>query len=110
MDIHRLASGLASFGTTVLPTSDTAGALRLFESAERRVDLLVTDVALPGRNGRELAELLQARDPRLRVLYVSGYTDDATLTKILAEEQGSFLAKPFTSSALARKVREVLDG
>ena len=109
--MRRMAgAGLASFGYTVLPASDVAGALRLFDSAERPVDLLVTDIALPGANGRHLAELLRARDPGLRVLYVSGYTDDATLTKVLAEEQASLLGKPFASSALARKVREVLDG
>jgi DNA-binding response OmpR family regulator len=73
------------------------------------VDLLVTDVVMPGTGGRELAGLLRQRYPRMRVLYISGYTDDADVRSGLGTAADAFLQKPFTPEALARRVRELLD-
>jgi CheY-like chemotaxis protein len=72
-------------------------------------ELLVTDVVMPGDSGRRLAEDLGARLPGLRVLFMSGYTDDAVLAQGVSHATAPFLQKPFTPDALARKVREVLD-
>ncbi len=73
------------------------------------MDLLVTDVVMPGTGGRVLAGLLRQRYPRMHVLYISGYTDDAVVRSGLGTAADAFLQKPFTPEALARKVRELLD-
>ncbi len=64
---------------------------------------------MPGLNGREVAERLRQMQPQVRVLYCSGYTDDAVVQHGILEAQVAFLQKPFTPASLAAKVREVLD-
>jgi two-component system cell cycle sensor histidine kinase/response regulator CckA len=71
--------------------------------------LLVTDVVLPGINGRALAEQLVSRRPGTKVLYISGYTDDAVVRNGVLLSDIAFLKKPFSQEALALKVREILD-
>jgi YesN/AraC family two-component response regulator len=75
----------------------------------RGVDLLITDVVLPGMKGTELARQLQERSPNLRVLFISGYTDEATFRDGVLAERNAFLSKPFSKNMLGGKVREVLD-
>jgi two-component system cell cycle sensor histidine kinase/response regulator CckA len=74
------------------------------------IQLMVTDVVMPGMSGLQLAERLQPTRPAMRVLFVSGYTDDAMGPQGILEPGKAFLQKPFTPIALARKVREILDG
>jgi FixJ family two-component response regulator len=71
--------------------------------------LLVTDVVMPGMTGREVGLLLAPAHPTMRVLYLSGYTDESIAHHGMLEPGIAFLQKPFTAEALARKVREVLD-
>jgi len=71
------------------------------------VHLVVTDVVMPEMSGRQLADSLQERRPTLKVLFVSGYTDDAITRHGILEPGIAFLQKPFTPESLARKVREV---
>ena len=73
------------------------------------IDLLLTDVMMPGMNGCELAELLLARKPSLRVLFISGYAEDVLASNVGLIPVAAFLAKPFKPKALFTKVREVLD-
>jgi two-component system cell cycle sensor histidine kinase/response regulator CckA len=100
---------LESCGYTVLEAGIGADALRVAEEHAGPIELLVTDVVMPGMGGRELSERLTAARPGLRALYVSGYTDDAIVRHGVLAAESAFLQKPFTPAALARKVREVLD-
>jgi CheY-like chemotaxis protein len=97
-------------GYTVLEASHGGEALLLSEQWQDAIDLLVTDVIMPGGlNGRELAERLKALRPELKVLYVSGYTDETIVHHGVLEPGLFYLQKPFTPNTLASKVREVLD-
>ncbi|QEL17624.1 PAS domain S-box protein [Limnoglobus roseus] len=96
-------------GYTVLAAADAAEAMEVATRRGRPVDLLLTDVVMPGPSGRVLAEELQAGWPELRVLFMSGYTADAVVRHGVASDRADFIQKPFTPDAVARKVREVLD-
>jgi CheY-like chemotaxis protein len=100
---------LAGLGYTTLVAGDGSEAVRLAEGHGGAIDLLVTDVVLPEMGGRKVAERLRPVRPGLRVLYVSGYTDDAVVRHGILEDQVHFLSKPFSPAVLAQKVREVLD-
>ena len=101
---------LQESGYTVLEAANGAEAIEVSKRHQGAIQLLMTDAIMPGMNGRELAEKLHEQRPQTRVLYVSGYTDDAVLRNGLLEAGTAFLQKPFTRDSLARKVREVLEG
>ncbi len=101
---------LGECGYRVLRAADGIEALALCRGGGERIDLLVTDVVMPGMNGKELSNRLLALQPGLKVLFMSGYTDDAIVSHGVLEEGVSFIGKPYSPSALARKVRDVLDG
>jgi PAS domain S-box-containing protein len=110
-DVRAVArESLARYGYTVLEARDGEEALRIAGAERGRIDLMVTDVVMPGMNGRQLAERLLAIRPGTRVLYVSGYTDDALSQHGILDQELAFLAKPFSPETLARSVRQVLDG
>ncbi|MBN1661519.1 MAG: GAF domain-containing protein, partial [Anaerolineae bacterium] len=100
---------LQSYGYTVLDAAEGQAALEIGRSHQGPIDLLLTDVIMPGMNGRELAELLQAERPEMKVLYMSGYTGDAIAHHGVLAETAAFLPKPFTLDDLLGKVRQVLD-
>jgi PAS domain S-box-containing protein len=97
-------------GYRVLAASDGEAALAISRAFPGRIDLLVTDVVMPGMSGRELADRLTHMRPGIPVLYVSGYTENAEAVLGLSDAMRSLLPKPFTSLQLARRVRAVLDG
>ena len=95
-------------GYTVLVAANADEALQLFEQ-NASIDVLLTDVVMPGASGPELTRQLVERRPSLKVVYMSGYTDDAIVQHGVLNPGIAFLHKPFTSEALGRKIREVLD-
>jgi len=99
---------LARQGYTVLEAPDGPAALAMV-AGRARVDLILTDVVMPGMSGRTLADQLATRWPGVRVLYMSGYTDDAIVRHGMLEPGLAYLQKPFRPDALVRKVREVLN-
>src|SRR6266508_144370 len=97
-------------GYDVIEAPEGTAALALLQAGAVTVDLLLTDVVMPGMGGRELAQRVVPRYPGLRVLFMSGYTDDAVVRHSILEDGVNYLQKPFHPEALLRKVREVLDG
>jgi CheY-like chemotaxis protein len=96
-------------GYAVLEAPSAYAALETARLHSGGIQLLLTDVVLPGMNGPALAEQLLRLVPHVRVLFVSGYTDDAIAHQGVLEPNVNFLVKPYTQQGLARKVREVLD-
>jgi PAS domain S-box-containing protein len=96
-------------GYAVLAAADGLEALRVAEHHAGTIHILVTDLVMPGMNGREVGRQLTAGRPDMRVLYLSGYADDAIGRHGVLEPGLAFLQKPFTPETLARRVREVLD-
>ncbi len=102
-------AALQAKGYTILEARHASEALALFTQHLNTIDLLVTDVVMPQISGRELAEHLITLRPGLKVLFTSGYTDDAVVRHGLLTAEVEFLPKPFSTHTLATKVREVLD-
>jgi PAS domain S-box-containing protein len=100
---------LSRHGYSVLEASNAAEALRVADEKGCRIDLLLTDVVMPGMNGRELALRLAERCPGIKVLFVSGYTDSAVMRNGLLHESAAFLEKPFAPGTLLRQIRQLLD-
>jgi CheY-like chemotaxis protein len=99
---------LESKGYKVLEADHGEAALQLAADHASEIDILITDVVMPGMSGRELSARLCATCPHTKVLYLSGYTEDAIAHEGVLESGTAFLQKPFTLQMLSRKVREVL--
>ena len=89
--------------------SDPTQAEQLCRERRGSIQLLLTDVLMPDVNGVELARRITEHCPEMRVLFMSGYSDDSVVPRGVIDAGTHFLAKPFTPSALAAKVRDVLD-
>ena len=101
---------LRRLGYQVLAAESPARALDVARTHRGPIHLLITDVVLPGMNGRELAQLLSAITPGLKCLFMSGYTADIIATRGVVDEKVYFIQKPFRLDDLAAKVRDVLEG
>jgi nitrogen-specific signal transduction histidine kinase len=109
-DIREIAHEVLMLsGYTVLDAADADRAVGLSREHAGPIHLLLTDVVMPGMGGRKLAEQLSAARPEMRVLYVSGHTDDVIVRSGVLHGDLAFLRKPFTPMGLARKVRETLE-
>jgi len=108
--LRRLATdGLARLGYRVISAPDADAALRALESTTSPIDIMVTDVIMPGIDGVQLAEQVRARWPATRVLFVSGYAGDRLEARGLVEDDKLLLHKPFTLRQLGNRVRDLLD-
>ena len=101
---------LGEYGYTVVFAGDGEEALKRADDHKDAIHLLLTDVVMPAMDGKELAEKLQSKRPEMKVLFMSGYTDNAVAHHGILDAGLNFIQKPFTAASLAQKVREVLDG
>jgi PAS domain S-box-containing protein len=99
---------LRRYGYNVLTAGNAAEAIELVEGNDAAIDLLLTDVVMPGLNGRELAERLKIMRPGMKVLLTSGYPADADVRQWIADTSAAYLEKPYLPDELARKLRELL--
>jgi signal transduction histidine kinase len=100
---------LKAGGYMVFCASNGNEAMQIVKGLAKPIDLLVTDVVMPGMSGRELAEKLVEIQPSIKVLYLSGYTDDSVVRHGLSHSQVNFLQKPFTPRSLAQKIRSLFE-
>jgi CheY-like chemotaxis protein len=109
--IRKLAvEVLEQHGYTVLSADDGEKALRIAAAHKGEIGLLLADVIMPRMGGRELYERLRKLRPGIKVLYVSGYTDDSIVRQRMLDPGIAFLQKPYTPKSLARKLKDVLNG
>ncbi|HYX27330.1 MAG TPA: ATP-binding protein [Pyrinomonadaceae bacterium] len=108
--VRNLASAiLEDYGYTVFTAANGAEGLTLCEDSSEKIDLLITDVVMPEMSGRALAEKAERLRPEMRLIYMSGYTDDSVVRHGILAENAAFIQKPFLPDVLASAVREVLD-
>jgi len=104
-----ISEALEMLGYQVLAASSAEEAIAIVDDSSERIDLLLTDVILPKMDGRSLGDALAGVLPEMAVLYMSGYTDDFIVRHGVLDPEVSFISKPFSPDALARRVREKLD-
>ena len=110
-DMLRLVEAILSEqGYQVLLARGADNAIRTFERMQRRPDLVLTDVVMPGMSGPMLVDQLLTIDPNVRVLFMSGYDDRQVVQRYVVEKGFALIAKPFTLQKLGAIVKDVLDG
>ncbi len=109
-EVRKLAVAiLKRQGYRILEAAHGGDAFLICEQGKERIHLLLTDIVIPKKNGPKLARRLRYFDPEMRVLFMSGYTDNAILHHGMSDKAMFFLRKPFSVEGLVGKVREVLD-
>ena len=108
--LRLIGETLSSYGYNVIECHDSGQALEMAQRNTPRVDLLLTDVVMPKINGRNLADAWRLLHPELKVLFISGYMDHASMSHMLAGLEDDLLQKPFSGVKLAQRIREALDG
>jgi len=108
-DVRKLvATMLSSNGYKVLTAANGESAIKTFQKSKQPVDLVLLDVVSPGMSGPMVADRLTELQPRLRVLYMSGYDGTNVVQRYIVDKGHALITKPFTERQLAKKVREVL--
>jgi CheY-like chemotaxis protein len=109
-DVRRMmANILSSRGYAVLEAANGNDALRVFHEHRERIGLVILDVVMPGKNGKEVFDEIARIDSMAKVIFVSGYTGDVIISKGVQRDGVDFLEKPLSAAKLLAKVREVLD-
>ena len=103
------AETLTELGYTVYDFSTPARAWEFCREGDREIDLILTDVIMPGESGAELAERLRPLYPDVPILFMSGHTDDFIVHHGVLDDSVEFIAKPFSPHDLSRKLRDILD-
>jgi two-component system cell cycle sensor histidine kinase/response regulator CckA len=110
-DVLRLVEAILSEqGYSVVLAKGADNAIRMFERMTRKPDLILTDVVMPGMSGPMMVDHLLQTDPKIRVLFMSGYDDRQVVQKYVVEKGFALIAKPFTLQRLGAVVKDVLDG
>jgi two-component system cell cycle sensor histidine kinase/response regulator CckA len=109
MIVHFTTHVLEAKGFKVVSTTDSSEAMGVFEESKEAIQLVLTDVIMPGVSGKDLAILIQKMKPSVQVLYMSGYEADILAQRGVVVTEANFIAKPFTGDALFLKVRELLN-
>jgi len=109
MILNMTVTMLQRHGYRVLPAATPGEAIRLAQEHDGDLDLLMTDVVMPDMNGRDLAKNLLSLYPKLKRLFMSGYTANTIAHQGVLDEGVNFIQKPFSTTDLAAKIREVLD-
>ena len=104
-----LREALDDCGYRVFEAHDGRHALEVLEGLEQKPDIVVSDEVMPRLRGHELAAKIKELHPECKIILMSGYTEDSVLKRGILEAELAFMQKPFTPTALARKVRDVLD-
>ena len=104
-----IEKSLIQFGYQVISCANGKIALQEFKNQQGRFDLLITDVIMPEMGGEELVSKIQEIDPKIKIIYTSGYTDDFITTQGIINSKCHFLSKPFTLKSIGEKVRSVLE-
>jgi two-component system, cell cycle sensor histidine kinase and response regulator CckA len=106
---NMICETLKQHGYIMLSAANGGEALKLCDECDGAIDLLVSDVVMPGMNGRELAEVLAESFPQMKTLFISGYTDQGIVHNGILDPETDFLQKPFRLETLGRKIRQILD-
>jgi len=104
------ARALRNKGYKVLEAKSGESALEAIHSAEEKIDLLITDVVMPHMDGPDLVRHVRESHPEMKVIFISGYTEDAFRQRLDSDSEIHFLPKPFNLKQLATKVKEVISG
>ncbi|MBN2425630.1 MAG: PAS domain S-box protein [Calditrichaceae bacterium] len=102
-------AALRTFGYKIIEAADGFEAIRIARDNADKIDLVMTDVVMPGMNGKELSDHLSEITPEVKILFTSGYTDNHVVEKDVLNEKLNFLGKPYSTQALAKKIRIVLN-
>jgi CheY-like chemotaxis protein len=109
--VRRLASRqLRNKGYVVLEASNAAEAITVFQAHRQEIDLLLTDIVMPGMSGKQLSEQLLVHDPQLKTLFMSGYNEEIVDRHGHLDSSIPLLQKPFSAQDLSSLIRKVLDG
>jgi signal transduction histidine kinase/ActR/RegA family two-component response regulator len=106
---EMVTRALRKAGYTVLRASRGSEALEILRTHEDPIHMMLTDIVMPGMNGRELADRVKAMRPEIRILYMSGYSDDAVLRRGVESATAEFIPKPFSLTTLTARIRDILD-